>query len=259
MFSRLHSKLGTAGLVVAIIALVAALTGAAFAAGGLTVKEKKQVAKIAKKYAGKPGAQGPVGPAGPKGDVGPIGPSGSQGEPGAAGADGEDGACSDGQPSCVLPPGATLAGHWSVGASGAVPGTYTPNGEGKVTIQATGFITTSISFNLQLAEKPILVFAERDLQDCTGLVGEPLEDCEDANEAVEAACTGSFEEPSAEPGFLCLYEGFIPTAKLKWNAFTKGLTESYVTANGTNLIFQPPTNTTSGMEIGSWAVTAPEA
>jgi hypothetical protein len=50
MLSRLHNKVGTAGLVVAIVALVAALAGSAYAAKDvLTKQEKKQVEKIAKK------------------------------------------------------------------------------------------------------------------------------------------------------------------------------------------------------------------
>ena len=54
----IREPFGTAGLIVACVALVLALTGAAFAAAGLTGKQKKEVEKIAKKYAGKPGAAG---------------------------------------------------------------------------------------------------------------------------------------------------------------------------------------------------------
>jgi hypothetical protein len=74
----IHQKLGTAGFVISIIALVAALGGSAFAAkGALTHKQKKEVKKIAqteaKKFAGKPG------PAGAKGDTGPKGDRGAKG------------------------------------------------------------------------------------------------------------------------------------------------------------------------------------
>ena len=50
MISRIHSKLGTAGFIVAIVALVAAL-GVALAASGLNSKQKKEVKKIAKQFA----------------------------------------------------------------------------------------------------------------------------------------------------------------------------------------------------------------
>jgi Collagen triple helix repeat (20 copies) len=88
----IREPFGTAGLIVACIALVLALTGAAFAAAGLSGKQKKEVEKIAKKFAGKPGAQGPVGPVGPQGPVGAKGDAGSAGANGAAGATGPTGA-----------------------------------------------------------------------------------------------------------------------------------------------------------------------
>ena len=59
MIERIHQKLGTAGFVIAIVALIAALGGTALAAAKLNGTQKKEVEKIAKKYAGKPGAAGP--------------------------------------------------------------------------------------------------------------------------------------------------------------------------------------------------------
>ena len=49
MISKLHNRLGTAGFVVAIIALVAALSGGAYAAqqANLSKQQKKEVKKIA--------------------------------------------------------------------------------------------------------------------------------------------------------------------------------------------------------------------
>jgi Collagen triple helix repeat (20 copies) len=105
MFSRIHSKLGSAGLIVAIAALVVALTGSAFAAGVFTKKQEKQIIKIAKKYAGKQGPQGPPGsqgPAGAPGKEGARGPEGPRGEIGPAGPT-----------STILPAGETETGIWS--------------------------------------------------------------------------------------------------------------------------------------------------
>jgi hypothetical protein len=87
---QLKEPFGKAGLTVAILALVLALVGGAYAAGGLTKSQEKQVTKIAKKYAGKPGAAGPAGP------QGPAGAAGANGKDGAAGAAGKDG--TNGQP-----------------------------------------------------------------------------------------------------------------------------------------------------------------
>src|SRR3954453_22689625 len=56
---------GKAGLTVAILALVLAMVGGAWAAVGLNGKQKKEVRKIAKTFAGKPGVAGQQGPAAP--------------------------------------------------------------------------------------------------------------------------------------------------------------------------------------------------
>ena len=76
---------GKAGLTVAILALVLAMVGGAWAAAGLNSKQKKEVTKIAKKYAGKPGAPGGTGPAGANGSNGAPGEKGAPGTPGADG------------------------------------------------------------------------------------------------------------------------------------------------------------------------------
>ena len=86
---RLREPFGKAGLTVAIVALVMALVGGAYAAGGLTKSQEKQVKKIAKKYAGK---AGPAGAAGTAGAQGVPGAAGAAGKDGTNGTDGDDGA-----------------------------------------------------------------------------------------------------------------------------------------------------------------------
>ena len=82
----IREPFGTAGLIVACVALIAALGGTALAAkGALTGKQKKEVEKIAKKFAGKPGANGAPGAQGPTGASGKDGVAGSNGAPGAPG------------------------------------------------------------------------------------------------------------------------------------------------------------------------------
>jgi hypothetical protein len=104
VISHIHHKLGTAGFIISIVALVAALGGGAYAAsGGLNGKQKKEVEKIAKKYSGKPGAPGVAGAqgsAGAKGDTGAPGAAGAngsgekgeKGDPGERGEQGDPGA-----------------------------------------------------------------------------------------------------------------------------------------------------------------------
>jgi hypothetical protein len=88
----IREPFGTAGLVVACVALIAALGGTALAAAKLNSTQKKEVEKIAKKYAGKPGAPGAQGPAGPAGGAGKDGSNGTNGTNGTDGEDGTDGA-----------------------------------------------------------------------------------------------------------------------------------------------------------------------
>ncbi len=80
--NSIREPFGKAGLTVAILALVMALVGGAYAATKLNGTQKKEVEKIAKKYAGKTGSagsQGLAGPAGAKGDTGTNGKDGANG------------------------------------------------------------------------------------------------------------------------------------------------------------------------------------
>jgi collagen triple helix repeat protein len=228
MLSRMHNKLGTAGLVVAVIALVAALCGAAFAAGGLTKQQEKQVKKIAKKYAGKNGKNGKdgsPGPAGPKGDTGAkgtTGPEGKQGPPGEDGIDGENGEagfCSLGNTQCVLPPGALLTGSWA--ASG--PGSDEPAVECEYECQ----VVTSISFPLRVPG-----------------VGEHHV----YTESSSAECPGSYSQPDAEPGWLCIYKG----GGFNTGVPLFGSTEDF--SSGVIMRFEHESPETELRAFGTWAV-----
>lgn len=204
----IREPFGTAGLTIAVAALILALGGSALAASGaLTGKQKKEVTKIAKRFAGKPGAAGPQGPAGPKGDTGATGergPSGSDGAPGANGKSAEAVAFSGSKGSCTaggievksasptsfvcngqqgepgplletLPAGKTMKGQW-VTTVNEVPG-ETPS----------GIAVINISFPFPLATPPnAAVFIEEEGED-------------------EADCPGSAEAPEAAEGVLCIY------------------------------------------------------
>jgi len=194
MFERIHNKLGTPGLVVACIALVLALTTGAYAAGGgLTGKQKKEVKKIAQQYAGKPGAPGApgaAGPQGPKGEPGAAGDPGTdgkQGPKGDQGEPGEAGACSNANPICKLPPGATVTGNWAF---------YVP-------AHATGssgdpVATVTLDYPLQSS-------LEGDPPKFRWVGAQSWLDT-DAGETYDTEhCPGTSVEPEAEPGYLCVY------------------------------------------------------
>jgi hypothetical protein len=231
MVSSMHKKLGTAGLIVAIVALVAALTGAAFAAGGLTKQQEKQVKKIAKKYAGKRGPAGKQGPAGPQGAPGAKGDGGAKGDTGPQGKEGPEGKVGipgkEGSPwtaGGVLPSEQSEYGHWSV------------SGFGKENIvMATG------SYVIPLEAKPTFHYVKS---------GE-----------TDPECPGTVAEPKAEPGALCVYRDAIGPEGTFISAFSEvksdryGFTLAYLAPLGSEVepgVFEP----TGYLSFGTWAVTA---
>jgi hypothetical protein len=211
ILTRLKQQLGASGpgVVVAVIALIVALTGGAFAATNQVASTSKtKVVKGPKGPKGAKGAQGPVGPQGPagaKGDTGAQGPEGKQGKSGENGKDGEAGkspvVVNEGPTVCepnggvvyevegveaeicngaegspwtaggTLPPGATEGGVWNM------------NGEGYP-------INAPISFSVPLAEE----LTESQVH----LAGEA---------DFGTTCHGSASShPAPPPGELCVYE-----------------------------------------------------
>jgi hypothetical protein len=161
----IREPFGKAGLTVAVIALVFAMVGGAFAAAGLNGKQKKQVTKIAKSFQGT-GPAGASGIAGPKGDPGPQGSEGPKGEQGPAGSPWAAGG--------TLPPGKSLQGVWSFSAG------------------MEGFSRQFASFNfaLPLSAPPTVNILKEDGTPWAGLA---------------SRCPGTAAEPEAEPGHLCVY------------------------------------------------------
>lgn len=230
MFSRVHNKLGTAGMVVAIVALVVALCGAAFAAGGLTKSQEKRVKQLVKQNS-KPGPQGPTGPQGAQGPqgspgasgtTGPTGPEGKQGLTGAAGkngTDGEDGMCSVGKPECVLPPRTTVTGTWAAASAGKGHESY-----------------FSISYPLRVNPAPKPRYTK-------------------PGGAPTAECPGSYSQPKAGPGFLCLYATFVEESGEVSAEPLYGFTETDQTS-GLVGRFESKLSEGGPRAFGSWAVTA---
>jgi len=124
MLARIRSHISYAN-VIAVIALVFAMTGGAYAAKKYIITSTSQIKPSVLKSlqgktgpAGAPGVQGPQGPAGTNGAGGPEGPKGANGNGGVAGpagkagATGPEGVCSTA--SCVLPSGASETGTWAL-------------------------------------------------------------------------------------------------------------------------------------------------
>lgn len=233
MISRIHSKLGTAGLVVAIVALVVALTGVAFAATGLNSKQKKEVKKIAKQFAGKNGAPGATGSQGAKGDTGATGPAGKDGTNGTNGTNGQSvtGAPINTGGACGPQTGVkyTLGATSTNVCNGATGFTETlPSGKTETGTWALGPFDKSafvpLTFNIPLGTAPAFHFVNAEGEEISG--EEPFHEAED--------CTGTAEDPTASPGDLCIYGYFEEGEGATGNAqtFTSGAAFLYSITEG---------------------------
>lgn len=277
MFNRIHQKLGTAGFIISIVALVAALGGGAYAAsGGLNGKQKKEVEKIAKTYAGKPGANGTNGSngaAGAKGDAGAAGSNGSNGSsvttaniptssatcnhnggvevksagapvPVCNGEEGEEGLPGQTGFTSTLPAGKTETGRWGTG------GTFT----------AGDFVYLPVSFPIPLAAP---LSGESHVRAVVAGKERVFNEANFSFELVPATqCLGSEESPKASPGNLCLYVGFQQGLSQSTDGFPNGILETVegeeigTLPSGAILRFQKE-GTGYAQVTGSFAVTAP--
>jgi len=266
MFSRLREQLGTAGLIIACVALVAAIGGTALAAkSALTGKQKKEVEKIAKKFQGTgpqgaPGGPGPAGPAGPQGAAGSAGKDGVNGATGATGLKGATGATgatgitgATGQVGATGPTGESGSGSGGSGATGPTgptgptgetgftatlpsgetetgvwaAGNHEPGKVGEETIALPTFWWGSISFNIPMNSTPTAAVY---------------------NEPESTDCPGTLEEPQAAEGKLCIYVAD------SFKAVLFGGPEAVVLFKTGALLpiqLQP-----EGYAFGTWAVTA---
>jgi len=279
---RIREQIGTAGFVISIVALVAALGGGAYAAsGGLTGKQKKEVQKIAKAEAKKVAKAGPQGPAGSngtngangeagaKGDTGaggaegPVGPEGPRGPEGAEGARGADGAAGTSVTTTAIAPDPGNANCPAGGASfqvGSGTKTYACNGDAA---SGGGFPETLPSnstetgmWEITTAAPPVIpsaptfgVLTSISFNVPLGpgstkvyYIPPPEDGAPPLDPAVAAACPGEGNAPKAEPGFLCVYSQ------------SEGLTFKAISAAqtaGAQLVFAQ-----GDVGYGSWAVTA---
>lgn len=291
--NSIREPFGTAGLIVAVIALVFALAGGAIAAAvGLNGKQKKEVTAIAKKFAGTPGAagangaagsQGPHGLPGPEGPQGPEGPEGLEGLQGPKGINGTNGTNGKSVIAVAETPGANCK---EGGASFEVEGSGTKhfacNGFGAAAILPSGVTETGtwaasgsrqkITTEVEGVKEEVFVGASGVIVPITfpiPLAG-PLEQSHAhfvtvnkvETETVPADCTvngveGSVENPLAAIG-LCVYEGFSThnlTFQLPFLRPDKASVASGVGPTGTGVAFSIGEAPDAAM-LGTWAVTA---
>jgi hypothetical protein len=274
MFSAIRKHLNPT-TVVALTALVFAMTGGAFAAsshGGSSPAKataSTTVATAAKKKAKtKAPTRGPAGPAGKNGAAGPAGPTGpagaagAKGETGAAGTNGTDGTDgTDGEKGATgatgatgkegkegpegkegtfggqtLPAGKMLTGHWAASSYGEAG--YSIGGSG------FGFALADVSYQLPLAEE----LPDID-QNATELY---MDEEEVENGTLRPGCKGNVEEPVAEPGYLCVF------AETEVNVTLTG-GRGILHYNKSGFLVYGHTEAKGPIIMyGSWALTAPE-
>jgi hypothetical protein len=276
LIDRFKDRLGPAGVAIGVAALVLALvTGAYAAGGGLSGKQRKEVEKIAKKLA----------------KSGPIGPQGSKGDPGAAGAPGKDGTNgTDGTSVTAETFSGSLhgctAGAGGVSLKSASPEVAVCNGKNG-TNGTTGFTETLPPEKTETGSWIVGPYPK--LESYPGkntgvripvsfpipLAGEPTphlilssgeEFTASFEEVTSTACTGSVTTPTAEPGNFCLYAQTAslvsvsnPTGTLFLNP-ASGFVNPETAAGGVSkagVLLEAFTKETNGAEaFGTWAVTA---
>jgi Collagen triple helix repeat (20 copies) len=243
----LREPFGTAGLMVAIVALVFALAGGAYAANNLGATASK-AGKQGKQ--GKPGKTGPSGPAGATGPSGPVGPAGPAGATGAAGKEGAEGKQGiqgkQGVPGTTgftktLPSGETETGVWVYGEETIAVGSVREA------------VHLPISFPIPLATP---------LAEGHAFLFPP--GTEGTARATE--CPGSYKEPKAAKGYFCAYTrfntagGLDPGAGAVFNPESSSggvLGEENAAGRVGAVLALNETAEAEAQGVGDWAVTAP--
>jgi len=268
-----REKLGPAGFTLAIIALIFALAGGAYAAsGGLSGKQKKEVKAIAKSYAGKPGAAGAAGTNGTNGTNGKDGAEGKAGPEGKQGLVGNAGASVTSTESAAAIEGHCNGTSSGLGGSKFVVGatkTYACNGKNGV----TGFTDTlppgktetgvwSNSTVKATAETEILIPISFPIplpaaSEAVYFLNQAETEAEEG-EAFDAGCTGNVISPVAPPGALCIYTGSETKEHVSFSLVAFAGSLGYQTS-GTVIHTLTGEAPVTLIAEGAWAVTAPTA
>lgn len=273
MFGHLREPFGKAGLVVAIVALLAALVGGAYAAGGgLSGKQKKEVRGIAKKEAKKYGAQGPAGPQGPSGVSGKDGLNGLDGAPGEAGKSGGNGrsvalsetasGCAEGgitvevegsgEPLEICNGEAGQAGEdgepWTAG--GTLPANSTETGSWSV---GTYFGPTMTP--VEAIAKPLLAPIPFAIPLAQGLDASHVHFI-GTGETAPVGCTGgTAEHPKADSGNLCVYAGGNEGVSVEKSIYTASGSNGTPGASTAGAVLAMMVLEEGAGAWGTWAVT----
>jgi hypothetical protein len=278
MFSRISKRLTYAN-VAATLALVFAMSGGAYAASKYLITSTKQIKpSVLASLKGKNGAAGPAGAQGAAGPLGPAGVGGAQGAKGENGANGKEGiqgkegtAGKEGKAGESVANTALVAKNVNCAEGGSeftVGGkhTYACNGSpwtagGTLPSGATETGTwTFFAHNLitpEVLEEAAISFPIRLPGTGNAFL---LNESETLGKTGTGGCTGTFTNPTAPEGTLCVYtenERSQNISVLKVLGFGPGYEPT-----GAFLVFEigekvGPTEPGSVEDEGTWAVTAP--
>ena len=259
-YAALHNQFGTAGLILSVVAIVLALGGGAYAANNTATASK--AGKPGPR--GKTGATGPAGPQGTAGPTGPTGPAGTNGTNGTAGINGESvDVATEGE--CVKFSNKTGSGKACNGKSGftkTLPAGETETGSWG-SIVATEFSPTERIASMPISF-PIPLEAPANPQHEPAISGSNTHYVSrtewEGGLQPEGCAGGSYPEPTAKPGNLCVYESVVSASLVEGEPvklFEIGVARGVGPFGGIMKLTttNPPGPTPEA--YGSWAVTAP--
>jgi Collagen triple helix repeat (20 copies) len=207
--------------VIAVLALIFAMTGGAYAANKYLITSTKQISpkvlRALKGNAGANGAQGPAGPQGPQGNTGATGNTGASGNAGEPGKVGKSVIVEEekaGTANCNKLGGSSFheegsatkryACNGQTGFTETLPSGKSEHGVWSALYTATAAeqpVSTNISFNIPLAEAPE---AEPQVRHIIG-IEEGEGETKENKEAIPSHCKGTSKNPQAIPGNLCVF------------------------------------------------------
>lgn len=229
---------------IAVLALLFAMTGGAYAAGKYVITSTHQISpKVLKSLKGAKGARGSTGPSGAAGAAGPAGPAGAPGAKGATGAPGAEG--KEGKEGKQGGPGKD-------GTSGFTK--TLPSGETETgTWAANVYDVTKFSLALEAISFSIPLAA--------GGEATILNQQETEEEAGTEGCNGTVEDPTAPAGTLCVYTAEEENEKVTSTRILSPAGESGQYGRSGAYVDLSITGTTEepgrAFAHGTWAVTAP--
>jgi hypothetical protein len=206
------------------LALVLAMTGGAYAAGKFVITSTKQikpsVLKQLKGNTGPAGAKGATGPGGPAGPGGPQGPAGKDGAPGGNGSPGAPGesvtvaALKKGEGGCAEGGSKfTAAGKEASTCNGKEGSPWTAGGKLPKGAQETGAWlapqSSGKTFETERSEYAMISFPIELASALDGQHAVYVTVSQQEKGTLPTGCAGTVEEPVAEAGYLCIFEGIL--------------------------------------------------